>query len=287
MAKKDLVGQYFGKLLVKQDSGKRASNGGIIWTCQCECGNIVDIPGNNLTRKKYGQISCGKCIKAEDLTGQKFGKLTAIENTGKKINGKYVWKCLCDCGNYTEVHSANLKNGSVKSCGCLHSQKTDLTGQKFGKLVALSYNKQKAKWLCQCDCGNITFVSSSNLNSGGTQSCGCSHFSLGEEKVQQALDNLQITYEKQKSFDSCRFEDTNYLARFDFYLPKEDVLIEYDGEQHFHPVEFFGGEEAFNTIQKRDKLKTNWCIENGKRLLRIPYFTQNVEEKIKCFLEEQ
>lgn len=286
MVKRDLVGQYFGKLLVKQDSGKRASNGGIIWTCQCECGNIVDIPGNNLTRKKHGQITCGKCIKAEDLTGQKFGKLTAIENTGKKINGKYVWKCLCDCGNYTEVHSANLKNGSVKSCGCLHLQKTDLTGQRFGKLVVLSYNQQKAKWLCQCDCGNITLVSSGSLNSGGTQSCGCSHFSLGEGKVQQALDNLQITYEKQKSFDSCRFEDTNYLARFDFYLPKEDVLIEYDGEQHFHPVEFFGGEKAFYTIQKRDNLKTNWCIQNGKRLLRIPYFTQNIEEKIKYFLEE-
>ena len=281
MAKKDLVGQYFGKLLVKQDSGKRASNGGIIWTCECECGNIVDIPGGNLTRKKYGQITCGKCIKAEDLSGQKFGKLTAIENTGKKVNDKYVWKCLCDCGNYTEVHSANLKNGSVKSCGCLHLQKADLTGQKFGKLVALSYNQQKAKWLCQCDCGNITFVSSSNLNSGGTQSCGCSNFSLGEDKVQQALDNLQIAYEKQKRFDSCRFEDTNYLARFDFYLPKEDVLIEYDGEQHFHPVKFFGGEEAFNTIQKRDKIKTDWCIENGKRLLRIPYFTPNIEEKIK------
>lgn len=285
MVKKDLTGQYFGKLLVKEDSGKRASNGGVIWTCECECGNTVEIASNNLIRKKHGQISCGKCSKAEDLTGQKFNKLTAIKNTGKKINGKYVWKCLCDCGNYTEVHSANLKNGSVKSCGCLHLQKADLTGQKFGKLVALSYNQEKAKWLCQCDCGNITYVSSSNLNSGGTQSCGCSNFSLGEDKVQQALDNLQITYEKQKRFDSCRFEDTNYLARFDFYLPKEDVLIEYDGEQHFHPVKFFGGEEAFNTIQKRDKIKTDWCIENGKRLLRIPYFTQNIEEKIKCFLE--
>lgn len=285
MAKKDLVGQYFGKLLVKQDSGKRASNGGIIWTCECECGNIVDIPGGNLTRKKYGQITCGRCIKAEDLTGQKFGKLTAIENTGKKTNDKYVWKCLCDCGNYTEVHSANLKNGSVRSCGCLHLQKVDLTGQKFGKLVALSYNQEKAKWLCQCDCGNITFVSSSNLNSGGTQSCGCVHFSLGEDKIQQVLDNLGISYERQKSFDSCRFEDTNYLARFDFYLPKEDVLIEYDGEQHFHPVEFFGGKESFETIQKRDKIKTNWCIQNGKRLLRIPYFTQNIAEKIKYFLE--
>ena len=84
MAKKDLVGQYFGKLLVKQDSGKRAGNGGIIWTCECECGNIVDIPGGNLTRKKYGQITCGKCIKAEDLSGKKFGKLTAIEDTGRK-----------------------------------------------------------------------------------------------------------------------------------------------------------------------------------------------------------
>lgn len=278
--KKDLTGQYFGKLLVLKDSGKRASNGGIIWTCKCECGNIIDVAGNNLTRKQYGQKSCGKCPKYEDLTGQTFNLLTVIEPTDKIINGKMQWKCRCKCGNITYVHSANLKNGSVKSCGCLSQLKEDLTGQRFGKLTVISFDTSSHKWICQCDCGNIIKVMAFNLKSHGTQSCGCSHFSLGENKIKNILDKYHIKYEEQKSFETCRFKDTNALARFDFYLPNQNIIIEYDGEQHFHSIEFFGGEQNFQKTQSHDSYKNQWCKDNNIQMIRIPFYEMNYERII-------
>ena len=58
--------------------------------------------------------------KLIDLTGKRFGKLVAIEPTEERYgNGSVVWKCQCDCGATTIVGSGNLRNGAVKSCGCL------------------------------------------------------------------------------------------------------------------------------------------------------------------------
>ena len=61
--------------------------------------------------------------KIKDLKGQRFGKLIAIEPTEKRaLHGGYViYKCLCDCGNYVEVNSVELKSGHTNSCGCLSS----------------------------------------------------------------------------------------------------------------------------------------------------------------------
>lgn len=58
-----------------------------------------------------------KTIK--DLTGQKFGKLTAIKPLEKRINKKVVWLCKCDCGNECEIVGVSLTNGNSKSCGCI------------------------------------------------------------------------------------------------------------------------------------------------------------------------
>ena len=66
MPKKNLIGQKFGKLTVLRDSGKRASNGGILWECQCDCGNIVNVIGSNLTRKKHPTQSCGCKTNSKD-----------------------------------------------------------------------------------------------------------------------------------------------------------------------------------------------------------------------------
>ena len=57
--------------------------------------------------------------KIKDLTGQKFGKLTAIKPVGKSKHGNYCWLCKCDCGNEKVIASASLLNGGTKSCGCL------------------------------------------------------------------------------------------------------------------------------------------------------------------------
>ena len=108
-----------------------------------------------------------------DLTGQRFGKLTVIEKSGIK-NGSVLWKCKCDCGNYTEVITALLRNGSVSSCGCLAklNRCIDITNQKFNRLTAIKY-AGKGKWLCRCDCGNEITVNTAHLRSGHTKSCGC------------------------------------------------------------------------------------------------------------------
>ena len=54
-----------------------------------------------------------------DLTGQRFGKLTVIECTGRNKSGRFMWKCECDCGNVTTVRADGLTRGHTKSCGCL------------------------------------------------------------------------------------------------------------------------------------------------------------------------
>ena len=54
----------------------------------------------------------------EDLTGKKFGRLTAIHPVTKKGSRKRFWRCRCDCGNETVVEEFHLKSGHTKSCGC-------------------------------------------------------------------------------------------------------------------------------------------------------------------------
>jgi hypothetical protein len=55
-----------------------------------------------------------------DLLGQKFERLTVIENMGSNYRGSLVWKCECDCGNVVEVVGNDLRNGKTLSCGCYH-----------------------------------------------------------------------------------------------------------------------------------------------------------------------
>ncbi|KAA6303121.1 MAG: hypothetical protein EZS26_000724 [Candidatus Ordinivivax streblomastigis] len=62
-------------------------------------------------------------MKIKDLTGQRFNLLVVLEKTDKRIGGSIVWKCICDCGNTTEVTSGNLHSGHTNSCGC-HKKQT-------------------------------------------------------------------------------------------------------------------------------------------------------------------
>ena len=119
--------------------------------------------------------------KVVDLSGQKFGRLTAIErSTGS------MWRCLCDCGVEHFTSSSALKNGSVKSCGCLRRElardrrkSVDLSGQRFGKLTVLQqldrpeFRGKGKFYRCLCDCGRESDVSAHSLLTGNTKSCGC------------------------------------------------------------------------------------------------------------------
>lgn len=181
----DLIGKRFGYLTVIGDSEKR-EYGYCVWKCKCDCGRIVY--KNTRYLKKDSQISCGckkiksnRGNKAEDITGQVFGNLTAIERVESK-NGKTRWLCKCQCGNQTIVNTHELKNGKVKSCGCRRHRKgllmKDMTNQRFGRLVALYPTdkrdyKLSVYWHCRCDCGKEIDVTQAGLMSGNYKSCGC------------------------------------------------------------------------------------------------------------------
>ena len=109
-----------------------------------------------------------------DLTGQKFGKWTALR---RLPSGK--WECRCKCGTVKAVQLTHLRSGGSKSCGCTPGQSSlfiDEIGNRHGRLTVLEEVKTDtsgASWLCRCDCGKELVMWGSNLRNGNTSSCGC------------------------------------------------------------------------------------------------------------------
>lgn len=112
--------------------------------------------------------------------GFRFGKLTVAADTGKRKNGYTVWRCECDCGGSVELDTRTIQRGTVLDCGCETRTKPgqrDLTGMRFGKLIAVSpTDKRKCGttvWRCICDCDKVAYVPAGQFLSGYVKSCGC------------------------------------------------------------------------------------------------------------------
>ena len=220
-----------------------------------------------------------------DLTGQTFGKLTVLEEAQERNkSGSVCWICRCECGNIVVVSGDNLRRNHTKSCGCQKKESAqarvvDLTGQRFGKLVVNRKTNnpypgnRHTYWLCDCDCGKTdVLVDGENLKSGKISSCGCLGNSKGEVAIINLLTQNQISFIKEKTFDNCIYQDTQRKARFDFYLPQKNIIIEFDGFQHFHFTGYdWNTEENFLKTQEHDNFKNNWCKTQGIILIRIPY----------------
>lgn len=106
--------------------------------------------------------------------------------------------------------------------------------------------------------------------------------SSGEKEIIDILGYHGIQYITQKSFDDCKH--INKL-QYDFYLPEYNLCIEYDGQQHFIPIDGWGGEEGFKKQKIRDNIKEQYCNDNNINLLRIPYYECNPEEMIEEYFK--
>ena len=182
----DITGQKYNMLTAIKPihSGKK-----IFWECKCDCGSTVVVCGSNLRNghtKSCGCLRSKPSANSEDLSGKRFGNLIVIEKSdGRKTSGgayKSFWKCICDCGNETEVDAGKLRTGHTKSCGCLkkkgHCQE-NITGHRFGRLTVIRYIEPTERtvrgysWWCRCDCGNEIKANLDKLKKGLQQSCGC------------------------------------------------------------------------------------------------------------------
>ena len=177
----DLTGRVFGKLTAMDCVEGSRSRG--IWECRCECGRIRRVSYHNLVHGCTKSCGCSRGrANAKDLTGQKFGRLTAIERTGEKKGTNFVWRCRCECGKEIAVAGNSLLSGNTRSCGCLRDETKrgayrDIAGQRFGRLTAIQPVEKRSggsvAWRCRCDCGQEREYPAKTLLEGKAQSCGC------------------------------------------------------------------------------------------------------------------
>jgi len=119
--KMDLVGQKYGRLTVLKEVEKKGNKRRFL--CRCDCGNTTIVPMSSLRNSSVQSCGCLKKerareLKSKDLTGKRFGRLTAIKmvdkDQKKNIN---LWLCRCDCGNEVIVRTSGLLSGDTQSCG--------------------------------------------------------------------------------------------------------------------------------------------------------------------------
>ena len=249
------------------------------WLCECQnCHSITAIYGTTL---RSGKIP--KCQQCEEnkLNGKQFSKFTVISYAYTAKDRHKYYKCQCACGNIETVKGSALTTGQRTQCLECNKQERKVQyinemGNHYGKLTVIDKyqhptDTKNTWWLCKCQCGNVIPVKGIKLRSGHTQSCGCLK-SKGEEKINEILTANNIIYKTQVSFPDC--VDQRPL-KFDFAIYDKDnnlsYLIEYDGEQHFSPVDYFGGQNSFDIRQKRDQIKNLYCQNHHIPLLRIPY----------------
>ena len=233
----------------------------------------------------------GKLI---NLTGCRFTKLIVLFPVyiKNRSNTHRYWLCRCDCGNEIVCRVDCLQNKHIQSCGCMivegiykKSEKIikETIGQRFGKLIAAEFVGYKTKsdgvnmamFRCVCDCGNDNFIVSGNsLRCGLTLSCGCLTRSVGEENIENILKYNNIYFKAEYVFLDLKSNRDGYL-RYDFAILDESNvpmrLIEFDGVQHVHPVDHFGGENKFKIQQENDVLKNQYALSHNIPLVRIPY----------------
>jgi hypothetical protein len=122
------------------------------------------------------------------------------------------------------------------------------------------------------------------------QGCPKCNFSKGEAKILIYLEKNKINYTFQHWFVDCRSKiGKRQVLKFDFFIPSKNLLIEYNGKQHYKSNSFVNGqhhisEEEFLDIKRRDEIKKNYASRNKINLLIIKYTHLN---KINEILKKQ
>jgi hypothetical protein len=162
-------------------------------------------------------------VKPLDLTGKRFGRLTAGKRFVKGRRYRSYYECKCDCGRYVTVLTVNLKHKTkpTQSCGCIKGEKQkkmalNLTGERFGRLVPVSrVPGVPRQWNCKCDCGAIVKVRTGNLRSGITRSCGCMQPEMQRDAWIKRLGRVPSATEKAAFFQKKYIDDLadSYIRR--------------------------------------------------------------------------
>jgi hypothetical protein len=269
----DLTNKIFGKLMVikRIDKPENRKSHSVFWLCKCECGNEIISDSHHLLQNKINSCGCDstepkRIDGCEDLTNQKFGRLTAIEKKENYHLGGAQWLCKCDCGNEKIIRATSLKSGAIKSCGCIKDEicqnlQIDLIGKTFGILTVIEKagkNKWGSNlWKCQCACGNIKVVIRRTLVNGATKSCGCLQKSIVSEKNSiefgQATKNTLFYIYKQ----GAKARNIEFNLEKNYFLSLTSQNCHYCGKEPLQIIKNIcnNGDYIYNGIDRVDNNK--------------------------------
>ena len=278
------------------------------------CGAIYDTEycNYNRGRKAFPKDCCSKCapkktneIRKIKIAKEKFKILNDFcsnknyilltkeeEYTSCKMKIRYI----CPIHGEQEIMLDSMVRGhGCQKCARKVVSNKLLKTQDEVKQIIESYgnewlNKGEYKGvnvnnlIIRCGkCGNVYTTRVSHLLKGINSSCSICTYktSINEEKIINLLKENNIEFEQEKRFSDCKYKRS---LPFDFYIPKYNLIIEYDGEGHylssFYKNRVLDIESALKERQRNDKIKNEYCENNGIELLRIPYWEKNNLEKI-------
>ena len=244
-----------------------------------KCGRIYT--KNRANHLYENKTLCQKCFSAR--TSNIRNKFINIINKRKDLivlsnigstSQKVELKCL-KCNRNFEVEMSNFVQSSNHSCPFCGKNGSPVDEIEFKKRMK-EYNKENyeiVKYknfttsviLLHKDCGKIFSQLPANFLKGrGCPRC-YKKISKGEQKIINFLSKNNIAFEFQKTFPDLKRKS------YDFYLLNYNILIEYQGEQHFSPIKGFGGEEKFLQQQKRDLEKRKFAKDKDIKLFEISY----------------
>lgn len=242
---------------------------------------------------------CPKCHKydIEAVQNMVEGSLKVIDLY--VLNNVKIAKIKCSHGHEYEKRVLDIRSGyfSCNTCNPKIWDKESIIfnlGKTHKDYEILSIDKTKWDYRVElkCEKGHIFKMSLKSLINGSKCSL-CNGFkSKGETKIYNYLLDSEYDFESEFTFDDLKHK---IKLRFDFavFIGDDIKLIEFDGEQHFRPIQFGGmsiekSEELFKDNVKRDEIKNKYCADNNIDILRIPYYEyDNIEIRIEEFLKER
>lgn len=259
--------------------------------CEIKC-NICNTIFTQSPEKHLSGSGCQKCGGTQQLTTEKF-----IQNAKLVHGDNFDYSNTVYINNCTKIHIiCNLclesfmqlpTNHIDHKQGCSNcAGNKKLTTAEFIEKVKIIHNNYYTYQRCIYLTSQIhviitcpqhgDFKQTPHMHGNKKQGCGKCNQSHGERNISIFLTKLMIPYDTQKTFEECK--NINKLP-FDFYVGDFNLLIEFQGRQHFEAVEIFGGEEQFQKQQLHDNIKKQFCIDTGYKLLEIKY-DEDVETKL-------
>lgn len=236
---------------------------------------------------KHIKISTSKLLSKEEIIirlkqihGNKYNyERVLYKGKNKKIeiicrvHGSFFQTLEHHCNS--KVPCPKCRNQSTNKESFTKKAK-EINGNRYD-YSEVEYIDARTKVKIYCNECKEYFYQEPNNHLSSKQGCPTCIISKGEYKVKKFLENNNIKYIAQKRFKDCRLKNP---LPFDFYVPKLNLCIEYDGEQHYSIIFKNNTERDLKEIQRRDKIKTEYCKNNDIKLLRIPYWEQSNIEKI-------